>query len=773
MTHLRFHAYGRDFDLDLQSNDRLKAGLAPVTQARLGAIRLYRGELDTYPGSWVRLTEDHGDISGVIWDGSSFYVLEQQGERYTLRQDDGFSTGSLVGDVVHPAALVPVAVGDRVPGTSALVIPLGIGKTIQIGVVADSAYASQRGDHAEAQLLESMNIVDGIFLWQLGVRISLAEIQILDALTDPFFDARGATFLDELGQYKRASAALAPLGLVHLFTGRELVDNDPQTDLVGVANIGAVCDTQTGLSITKGRSPTGDARVAAHEIAHNFGAPHDNETGSACAATAAGFLMERFDNGSREFSQCSIDQMLPAVETRGCFSAWMPSDLAVRVIDGPSEINLLTEPGVLSVALDNADTGIANAVELLVEMSDSIALSALREPNGAARIGFDCERTVGFGRCAASYMVAGATANFELELYTQSSDGGDVTVTVVSGNDPNSLNNSFVFPITVPPAADIAASVELLPGQARAGDGIFYPGDLVRLSATIGNLSSETATNAVALFDFSPSATDFEVTAPDGVECTVAPFGTRFECHLAELPGGEQISFGLSFRTQASIGDTTSLADDTVRMQVSADQHDPYRENNVDTDGAASTNGIFDLVMDVEFPEVIDVDTPATFTLTLENLGPDAARHVFLGLSDAFASPGGFEFLSVTSNLADCSRAHLQATWNCDTADALPSGDALVITYELIARRPLDFFALPRFEYVGYELGPNEELPVIRILAEEQSSGPGPQPEPTPQPTPQPPASGSSGGGGATSVPMLILLLAGLITEARRTRRRR
>jgi hypothetical protein len=66
ISRLQFQAYGRDFALSLQSNDRIKAGLAPATQARLGATRLYRGELDGYPGSWVRLTEHNGSISGVV-----------------------------------------------------------------------------------------------------------------------------------------------------------------------------------------------------------------------------------------------------------------------------------------------------------------------------------------------------------------------------------------------------------------------------------------------------------------------------------------------------------------------------------------------------------------------------------------------------------------------------------------------------------------------------------------------------------------------------------
>ena len=53
---LRFDAYGRRFELELESNDRLLRRLSSARRAELPPHDLYRGTLTGLPGSWVRLT---------------------------------------------------------------------------------------------------------------------------------------------------------------------------------------------------------------------------------------------------------------------------------------------------------------------------------------------------------------------------------------------------------------------------------------------------------------------------------------------------------------------------------------------------------------------------------------------------------------------------------------------------------------------------------------------------------------------------------------------
>jgi hypothetical protein len=53
---LGFDAYGRRFELELESNDRLLRRLSATRRAELPPRDIYRGKLTGLPGSWVRLT---------------------------------------------------------------------------------------------------------------------------------------------------------------------------------------------------------------------------------------------------------------------------------------------------------------------------------------------------------------------------------------------------------------------------------------------------------------------------------------------------------------------------------------------------------------------------------------------------------------------------------------------------------------------------------------------------------------------------------------------
>ena len=71
-----FDAYGRRFELVLESNRRLLAGLDESARAEVGPLQLLKGTLQGVPGSWVRLAVDGDRKSGMVWDGRDLYVIE-------------------------------------------------------------------------------------------------------------------------------------------------------------------------------------------------------------------------------------------------------------------------------------------------------------------------------------------------------------------------------------------------------------------------------------------------------------------------------------------------------------------------------------------------------------------------------------------------------------------------------------------------------------------------------------------------------------------------
>ncbi|HSW33218.1 MAG TPA: hypothetical protein VLH36_06335, partial [Steroidobacteraceae bacterium] len=68
-TRASFDAYGRRFDLALEPNARLLAGVDAAERATMSGMQVLRGTVQGLPGSWVRLTIDGDRQSGMVWDG--------------------------------------------------------------------------------------------------------------------------------------------------------------------------------------------------------------------------------------------------------------------------------------------------------------------------------------------------------------------------------------------------------------------------------------------------------------------------------------------------------------------------------------------------------------------------------------------------------------------------------------------------------------------------------------------------------------------------------
>src|SRR4029077_9346693 len=75
------------------------------------------------------------------------------------------------------------------------------------------------------------------------------------------------------------------------------------------------------------------ALIAAHELGHNFNAPHDGEAG-ACSSTPQTFLMAPTINMSSQFSSCSLQQMQARIQTAQCLTPYVPPDVGLSVPSG-------------------------------------------------------------------------------------------------------------------------------------------------------------------------------------------------------------------------------------------------------------------------------------------------------------------------------------------------------------------------------------------------------------------------------------------------------
>jgi hypothetical protein len=322
---MEFDAMGRRFTMLLESNERILSASARAALA--DDVRIFRGRVDGMPGSWVRLVVADGMPRGIFWDGGELYAIEAPGDSsvnsespvvYRLA-DTYVKAGTMSCGMQQSAANGGEAFAKLMGDIGGTVLrAVGASTQLDLGMIGDTMFVDNMGAGAEAAIATRINNVDGIYSEQLGVQLAIQVVELFDSQSDPFSATTDSSdLLDEIGVYRQGSILQNANGLTHLYTGRDL---DGTT--VGAAYRGALCSTRFGAGLSEGnRGAMIDSLIAAHEIGHNFGAPHDGEQGSACEAQAGDWLMSTAIHGSDEFSPCSIAEMQPVIAAANCFVA--------------------------------------------------------------------------------------------------------------------------------------------------------------------------------------------------------------------------------------------------------------------------------------------------------------------------------------------------------------------------------------------------------------------------------------------------------------------
>lgn len=572
---LDFTAFGRSWRLELAPNARLSAALGRSTAGRNTGVELYRGRIAGAPGSWLRLTRGgDGRWAGLMWDGVELYGLESAAALPPAADNDDL-TADAGGDAARLAAgpggtpavfrladmrLAPGALGCAV--AEGPVSPAGgakadfdglvreLAKTVEseidIAVLADADFAARHPDPAAA-LATRLNNIDGIFSEQVGVTINVTDFRVFTAANDPLTDSTDpTTLLADLGNYKSGQPDLRNLGLVHLYTGRDLDDST-----AGIAYTRALCSTRFGAGLSEGRrTVTTDSLIGAHEIGHNFGSPHDGEDGSACESTPQNFLMAPRLNGSSTFSACSLEQMAPQVASAFCLQALPDADMTIAAAVSPAAV---LEGGTvdLEVTASNLGTATAELVSMSVHLPAGVSLRDA---------GSLCTAAAGGAECTLGTVAAGGSATANLTLAAIDAGSVNLAVEVRADSDTQPSNNTATAALRIDPAADLGIALQAPASLTR--------GTRATLDLTVTNASARTATGLVVTVS---TPAFLEPATPGTADCTVTAGGVR--CEATALAGGDTLAIELTV-------DATRDGAGTVEAMVSAAQGDPDEDDN-------------------------------------------------------------------------------------------------------------------------------------------------------------------------------------------------
>ncbi len=310
-------------------------------QVALPAVDLYAGEVVSEPGSYVFLSLGR-TVQGLIESSDGTFIIADR-----------------AGDGRPPVAYELSAVADRldirpwVCGTDRLE---SLGKAwagpatrgtaacrrTQVAIETDHEYWQLFGNDSDATAYVATLIgaVSGIMTRDFNMRLEISYVRIWNTPNDPWTMNDAIDELYEFRDYWEANMGGVTRDLAHFLSARHM------TSAGGVAWLPGVCQPgfNYGLSaylngffplpVQDNHSQNWDPMVVAHEMGHNFGAPHthdmdppiDNCAGGDCSVVPHGTIMSYCHTCSggmtniemRYHSRITSEAIVPYLDTAGC-----------------------------------------------------------------------------------------------------------------------------------------------------------------------------------------------------------------------------------------------------------------------------------------------------------------------------------------------------------------------------------------------------------------------------------------------------------------------
>ena len=334
---------GKDFTLNLTPSTLLNmpGGIAADLPI------LLQGVVEGYEQSWARISISDGKPTGYIWVNDHLYQLALVKPNASTRdniQDENHDQTEWV--IVEPDPAMSTRINARAES------PRSVTRAITVGIAIDTQFDLWHQGRGLAKALEIINGVEGIYQQQLGLAIRIDAVLELNKLdNDPLLEIDGKLedVLQGFRNFRATQPSLnTPLTLVHLFSGHR-----DGNSVVGLGWIDTACRTD-GYDLSVSTPFAFDVLLAAHEIAHNLGALHDDDIRCSGSVTneGNGLMVEKLNGDTTStLSTCSLNNMRPAI-ARNCNLDNI--DLALQVSSTAVSTDKLQRRITLTV--DNTDT---------------------------------------------------------------------------------------------------------------------------------------------------------------------------------------------------------------------------------------------------------------------------------------------------------------------------------------------------------------------------------------------------------------------------------
>ena len=549
---------------------------------------------------------------------------------------------------------------------------LSPGKQLDIGIVGDYEFVRDGPWNAKERAIEAVNNVDAILVRSLGLYLNLTKLELFETDNDPFVTNEPRDLLLALETHKETTPDLRGRGLVHLLTRRDLAEPAGSTkNIVGIANIGSVCDVRKSVGLTQATySSSLNALIMAHEIGHNLGAPHDGEAKSPCASTPTTFLMAASINGSDEYSACSVQQMQPVILGAACLVAPPTADVAIRRHPtSPNPLGLLLgSKGALMIEGENAGATDALAVDVTVQSANVQITRIDLFPSPPGGFAFQCSTLAAPFRCHIPRLPPGNRFTLSAELATVATGPASLTFGTHAANDVVPGNDSVPFAIEVQSAVDVDATSTLTPTHIRPLGTTWAALDFTN-QGTVGATDVRVQLNL-------PSQIEMVDAARDGCSRTTA----AWLCPIGAIGGHETKRLAIELRARAGSVGTQFGSFAWTSAQ---------RDIDLGADNASLTIDvvpkIVDLAVSRDGPTHADPGAPVELVAVLENAGPDVADEVVFSYDNE-----GVTIQSATSSNGVCA-SNGPSSYGC-RAPSLAPGESIRLTLRGTASAAANFF---------------------------------------------------------------------------------